>query len=163
MTNISFVTNGNTYWWFSELRGECKGQPRSQGTLGTSLGKGAWPGCGQSIPARAGKFNWVAATQEAHSMCNDPVQRFVMHVISIHIFQYFFDLSPFSCDSFQKTFVSKDKRDWVCLLVEGRGSRVTSRGSRVNGRGSRVTSRGSRVNGRESKNPPQLFPNFFSI
>ena len=28
----------------------------------------------------------------------------------------------------------------VCLLVEGRGSRVTSRGSRVNGRGSRVTS-----------------------
>ena len=47
----------------------------------------------------------------------------------------------------------------VCLLVEGRGSRVTSRGSRVNGRGSRVTSRGSRVNGRGSKNPPQLFLN----
>ena len=45
----------------------------------------------------------------------------------------------------------------VCLLVEGRGSRVTSRGSRVNGRGSRVTSQGSRVNGRGSKNPPQLF------
>ena len=65
----------------------------------------------------------------------------------------------------------------LCLLVEGRGSRVTSRGSRVNGRGSRVTSRGSRVNGRGSrvtsrgsrvngrgsKNPPQLFLNFFSI
>ena len=49
----------------------------------------------------------------------------------------------------------------VCLLVEGRGSRVTSRGSRVNGRGSRVTSRGSRVNGRGSKNPPQSFLNFF--
>ena len=47
--------------------------------------------------------------------------------------------------------------------VEGRGSRVTSRGSRVNGRGSRVTSRGSRVNGRGSKNPPQSFLNFFSI
>ena len=40
----------------------------------------------------------------------------------------------------------------VCLLVEGRGSRVTSRGSRVNGRGSRVTSRGS-------KNSSQLFLN----
>ena len=51
----------------------------------------------------------------------------------------------------------------VCLLVEGRGSRVTSRGSRVNGRGSRVTSRGSRVNGGGSKNPPQSFLNFFSI
>ena len=38
----------------------------------------------------------------------------------------------------------------VCLLVEGRGSRVTSRGSRVNGRG-------SRVNGRGSKNSSQLF------
>ena len=37
----------------------------------------------------------------------------------------------------------------VCLLFEGRGSRVTSRRSRVNGRG--------------SKNPPQLFLNFFSI
>ena len=49
----------------------------------------------------------------------------------------------------------------VCLLVEGRGSSVTSRGSRVNGRGSRVTSRGSRVNGRGSKNPPQLFLKFF--
>ena len=44
----------------------------------------------------------------------------------------------------------------VCLLVEGRGSRVNSRGSRV-------TSRRSRVNGRGSKNPPQLFLNFFSI
>ena len=31
------------------------------------------------------------------------------------------------------------------------------------GRGSRVTSEGSRVNGRGSKNPPQLFLNFFSI
>ena len=40
----------------------------------------------------------------------------------------------------------------VCLLVEGRGSRVTSRGSRVNGRGSRVTSRGS-------KHSSQLFLN----
>ena len=39
----------------------------------------------------------------------------------------------------------------VCLLVEGRGSRVTSRGSRVNGRGSRVNGRGSRVNGRGSR------------
>ena len=39
----------------------------------------------------------------------------------------------------------------VCLLVEGRGSRVTSRGSRVNGRGSRVKGRGSRVNGRGSR------------
>ena len=37
----------------------------------------------------------------------------------------------------------------VCLLFEGRGSRVTSRRSRVNGRG--------------SKNPPQLFLNLFSI
>ena len=45
----------------------------------------------------------------------------------------------------------------VCLLVEGRGLGVTSRGSRVNGRGLRVTSRGSRVNGRGSKNPSQLF------
>ena len=44
-------------------------------------------------------------------------------------------------------------------LPFGRGSRVTSRGSRVNGRGSRVTSRGLRVNGRGSKNPPQLFLN----
>ena len=40
----------------------------------------------------------------------------------------------------------------VCLLVEGRGSRVTSRGSRVNGRG-------SRVNGRGSKNSSQLLLN----
>ena len=40
----------------------------------------------------------------------------------------------------------------VCLLVEGRGSRVNSRGSRVNGRGSMVTSRGS-------KNSSQLFLN----
>ena len=54
----------------------------------------------------------------------------------------------------------------VCLLVEGRGSRVTSRGSRVNGRGSRVNGRGSRVNGRGSrvtsrgsKNSSQLFLN----
>ena len=47
--------------------------------------------------------------------------------------------------------------------VNGRGSRVTSRGSRVNGRGSRVTSERSRVNGRGSKNPPQLCLNFFSI
>ena len=37
-------------------------------------------------------------------------------------------------------------------MVEGRGSRVTSRGSSVNGRGSRVTSRGS-------KNSSQLFLN----
>ena len=29
----------------------------------------------------------------------------------------------------------------VCLLVEGRGSRVTSRGSRVNGRGSKIYSK----------------------
>ena len=35
----------------------------------------------------------------------------------------------------------------VCLLVEGRGSRVTSRGSRVNGR--------------ESKNFSKLFSNYF--
>ena len=42
----------------------------------------------------------------------------------------------------------------VCLLVEGRGSRVTSRGSRV-------TSRGSRVNGRGSKNYSKLFSNYF--
>ena len=45
-----------------------------------------------------------------------------------------------------------NKLKGVCLLVEGRGSRVTSRGSRVNGRGSRVTSRGS-------KNSSQLFLN----
>ena len=44
----------------------------------------------------------------------------------------------------------------VCLLVEGRGSRVNSRGSRV-------TSRRSRVNGRGSKNPPQLFLNIFQF
>ena len=37
-------------------------------------------------------------------------------------------------------------------MVEGRGSRVTSRGSRVNGKWSRVTSRGS-------KNSLQLFLN----
>ena len=36
--------------------------------------------------------------------------------------------------------------NFVCLLVEGQGSRVTSRGSRVYGRGSRVNGRGSRVN-----------------
>ena len=35
--------------------------------------------------------------------------------------------------------------NFVCLLVEGQGSRVTSRGSRVYGRGSRVNGRGSRV------------------
>ena len=40
----------------------------------------------------------------------------------------------------------------VCLLVEGRGSRVTSRGSRVNGRGSRVTSRGSKNSSQLSLN-----------
>ena len=51
----------------------------------------------------------------------------------------------------------------VCLLVEGRGSRVTSRGSRVNGRGSRVNGRGSRVNGRGSKNSLQLFLDFCFI
>ena len=45
----------------------------------------------------------------------------------------------------------------VCLLVEGRGSSVTSRGSRVTGRGSRINGRGSRVNGRGSKNSLQLF------
>ena len=47
----------------------------------------------------------------------------------------------------------------VCLLVEGRGSRVTSRGSRVNGRGSRVNGRGSRVTSRGSKNSSQLLLN----
>ena len=45
----------------------------------------------------------------------------------------------------------------VCLLVEGQGSRVTSRGSRVNGGGSRVNGRGSRITSRESKNSSQLF------
>ena len=39
----------------------------------------------------------------------------------------------------------------VCLLVEGRGSRVEGRGSRVEGRGSRVEGRGSRVEGRGSR------------
>ena len=47
----------------------------------------------------------------------------------------------------------------VCLLVEGRGSRVTSRGSRVNSRGSSVNGRGSRVTSRGSKNSSQLFLN----
>ena len=56
----------------------------------------------------------------------------------------------------------------VCLLVEGRGSRVegrgsrvTSRGSRVTSRGSRVNGRGSRVNGRGSKIYSKLFSNYF--
>lgn len=64
--------------------------------------------------ARTYKFNGVATTQEAHSMCNEPVQRFVMHVIRIHVFQYFFDLPPFSCDSFQKTIDSKDTN---CMIL----------------------------------------------
>ena len=42
----------------------------------------------------------------------------------------------------------KPAKHGVCLLVEGRGSRVTSRGSRVNGRGSKIYSK--------------LFSNYFS-
>ena len=63
---------------------------------------------GQSISARALKFNRVAATQGAHSMCNEPVQHFVMDVIRIHIFQYFsiFRLSHVTLS--RKTIVSKD-------------------------------------------------------
>ena len=48
----------------------------------------------------------------------------------------------------EDNFYSAPRR--VCLLVEGRGSRVEGRGSRVTSRGSRVTSRGS-------KNSSQLF------
>ena len=61
-------------------------------------------------------------------------------------------------------------------LKERRGGRGRKRGGKFDlphfllsfgslpfGRGSRVTSRRSRVNGRGSKNPPQLFLNFFSI
>ena len=39
-------------------------------------------------------------------------------------------------------------RDGVCLLVEGRGSRVNGRGSRVTSRGSRVNVRGLLPGGR---------------
>ena len=46
-----------------------------------------------------------------------------------------------------RTFGNRTQSNRVCLLVEGRGSRVTSRGSRVNGRG--------------SKNYSKLFSNYF--
>ena len=59
--------------------------------------------------------------------------------------------SRFFFRNFLRKILSQSQSEGVCLLVEGRGSRVTSRGSRVNGQGSRVKGRGSRVNGRGSR------------
>ena len=69
-------------------------------------------------------------------------------------FNYVPETNQTSNQNFPTPYFKERCQEGVCLLVEGRGSRVNGRGSSVTGRGSRVPSRGS-------KNSSQLFLKFF--